>query len=121
MGIGVVLLAAWLVIRGRDESLAIAATLASGLLVGHHAFLRDAVLLMPACLLMLQNGAAAPVRAAAFLMLSPLAYLPFLLPDPPLRPAVLITVPLLVMAAMEILRWSRNPDSRVARVSRYEL
>jgi hypothetical protein len=99
LGAALVLIAAWIVIRGKQDSLAIAATLASGLLLGHHAFLRDAVLLLPVCLLMWQSSCGAPCRAIALLMFSPLPYLLFLLPDPPLRPAVLIPLPLLAMAA----------------------
>jgi hypothetical protein len=104
-GVGLVLLAAWLVIRSKDVSLGFAATLASGLLIGDHAFLRDAVLLIPACLLMWQSSCGAPCRFTALLMLSPIPYLSFIASfDPHYRPSVLIPLPLLVMAAVQVRR-----------------
>ena len=108
LGAALVLIAAWIVIRGKQESLAIAATLASGLLLGHHAFLRDAVLLLPVCLLMWQSSCGAPCRAVALLMFSPLPFLLFLLPNPPLPPAVFIPFPLLAMAAVTLYSTSRD-------------
>ena len=109
LGALLVLVAAWLVIRGKDESLAIAATLASGLLLGHHAFLRDAVLLIPVCLLMLQRSAGPLYRVVTILMLSPLPYLPFLLPRSFVPPAAFVVVPLVAMAAVELRRRPRSP------------
>ena len=95
-GACLVILAAWLIVRGGDISYAIAATLVSGLLVSHHAFLRDAVLLIPACLLMLSRATGTALRAVAILVLCPLVYVT------PIRPGALVALPLLAMAAGEI-------------------
>jgi hypothetical protein len=95
-GACLVVLAAWLVVRGKDISYAIAATLVSGLLVSHHAFLRDAVLLIPACLLMLSRATGTALRVVAILVLCPLVYVT------PIRPGALVALPLLAMAAGEI-------------------
>jgi hypothetical protein len=95
-GACLVILAAWLVVRGKDISYAIAATLVSGLLVSHHAFLRDAVLLIPACVLMLSRTTTITHRLVAILVLCPLVYLI------PIRPGAIVALPLLAMAADEI-------------------
>jgi hypothetical protein len=95
-GACLVVLAAWLVVRGKDMSNAIAATLVSGLLLSHHAFLRDAVLLIPACLLMLSRATGITHRVVAILVLCPLVYMA------PIRPGALVALPLLAMAAGEI-------------------
>jgi hypothetical protein len=114
-GIAFVLIAAWLVMREKDDRLAIAATLTSGLLIGDHAFLRDAVFLIPACLLMWRSSGGVPCRFIAFLMLSPLPYLLFFpSPGQVLRPASLIPLPLLVMAAVQIRRRLVKPVPVVA-------
>jgi hypothetical protein len=102
VGALLVILAAWMIVRGADFPVALAAVLASGLLISHHAFLRDAVLLVPACLLMMQKPGIRAYMVTGTLILCPLVYLPFLVSNPPIRPAAVILVPLLVLAAVEL-------------------
>jgi hypothetical protein len=119
-GTCVVLGAAWLVIRGGDIPMAVAATLASGLLVSYHAFFGDALLLIPVSLLMLSHAPSSPLRLAAGFMLCPIVYLPFLMPDPPFPPPLVATIPLLVMVAGAV--WAVDGPWRAwARRTRPEL
>src|ERR1035438_6484492 len=111
-GTCVVLVAAWFVIRRGGIARAVSATLVSGLLISYHAFFGDALLLVPASLLLLSGTSSVPVRLAAIFMLCPLAYLPFLLPASPFPPAVLILLPLLVMVAEAIQAGDRPLELR---------
>lgn len=99
---GIVLAAAVLVMwRGRI-TVAIAAALLSGLLLSYHAFIADAVLLIPAGLLLLRDKSSLPHRAMGAILLSPLAFLGFRLEHAPYPPAALVLLPLLVMAGTAI-------------------
>ena len=102
-----VMMAAWLVIRANGITIAVSALLLSGLLVSHHAFFGDAFVLVPAGLYMLDGATSVSHRLVGVFLLSPLAYLSFLLPIPPFPPAALLLVPLLVMAAQEIRAMAR--------------
>ena len=97
-GVCMTLAAAWLVIRRGEIPAAIGATLAAGLAISHHAFFADSIVLVPACLLLLSRPSGAPLRIAASLLLSPIAYLPFSM-NPPFPPALLLSLPLLAMVA----------------------
>jgi hypothetical protein len=98
----VVIVAAWLVIRGADIATSISATLVTGLLVSYHAFFGDALILAPACLLLLSRAPSARLRLVAIFLLCPLAYLPFLLPAPPFPPSAVVLLPLLALAAEQV-------------------
>ena len=111
-GTCVVLVAAWFVIRRGGIARAVSATLVSGLLISYHAFFGDALLLVPASLLLLNGTSSVPLRLAAIFMLCPLAYLPFLLPASPFPPAVVILLPLLVMVAEAIQAGDRPLELR---------
>jgi hypothetical protein len=100
-GACVVLLAAWLVIRSGDIARAVSAMLISGLLISYHSFFGDALLMVPACLLLLGAAPSAPLRLAAFFLLCPVAHLLFLLPAP-FPPPLVLLLPLLVMVAEAI-------------------
>jgi hypothetical protein len=106
-GACLVMAAAWLVMRGGEIRHAIAAMLVSGLLISHHAFFQDAFILAPASLCMMQGGTNLVYRLVGILLLSPLAYLAFLVPVSPFPPAAVFLLPLAVMAAGEI-RKGRN-------------
>ena len=104
----VVLGAAGLVMwRGRI-TVAIAAMLISGLALSYHAFIADAVLLLPAGLLLVRDKASLAHRASGILLLSPLAFMGVRFENVPYRPAALVLVPLLVMAAKLITEWYSN-------------
>jgi hypothetical protein len=98
----VVIVAAWLVIRRGDITTSISATLVTGLLVSYHAFFGDALILAPACLLLLGRAPSARLRLVAIFLLCPLAYLPFLLPAPPFPPSAVVLLPLLAVAAEQV-------------------
>ncbi len=113
VGTCVVIVAAWLVIRGGDIARSVSATLVSGLLISYHAFSGDAVILVPASLLLLSRTRSAPLRLVAIFVLCPLAYLPSLLPAPPFPLAAAVLLPLLALAAEEIYRsWRRAAGLR---------
>jgi hypothetical protein len=99
----VVLAAAWLLIRSGDIARAVSVTLISGLLISYHAFIGDALILVPACLVLLSAAPSVPLRLAAWFLLCPVASLPFVLPGSPYPPPVVILLPLLVMVAEAIL------------------
>jgi hypothetical protein len=94
--------------RGRITD-AIAAMLVSGLLLSYHAFIADAVLLIPAGLLLLRDRTSLAHRAVGLVVLSPLAFLGFRLENPPFPPAAVVLLPLLAMVAVAMRRrYSRN-------------
>jgi len=95
------LAAVWLVIRRGEIAAAVSAALAGGLAVSYHAFFADASILAPACLLLLSRASGLPLRLAATLLLCPIAYLPFWM-DSRFPPALLLSLPLLAMAAEQI-------------------
>jgi hypothetical protein len=107
-------LAMW---RGRI-TVAIAAMLLSGLLLSYHAFIADAVLLIPAGLLLLRDKASFAHRASGMILVSPLAFLGFRLQNAPYPPAALVLLPLLAMAAVAMRRGSRLPRFIAIRPSR---
>ena len=106
-GACVVMVAAWLAIRGGDIARSVSATLVSGLLMSHHAFFGDAVMLLPASLLLLSRAPSAPLRLVAIFVLCPLAYLPSLLPAPLFPLAAVVLLPLLAVAAEGICKRPR--------------
>jgi len=98
-----VLAAAGLVMwRGR-MTVAIAAMLVSGLLLSYHAFIADAVLLIPAGLLLLRDKSSLAHRAAGAILISPLAFLGFRLVNAPFPPATVVLLSLVAMAATSVL------------------
>jgi hypothetical protein len=102
-GTCMVLTAAWLVIRSGDIARAVSATLISGLLISYHAFFGDTLILLPACLLLLNAAPSVPLRLAAWFLLCPVAHLPFVFPGSPYPPPVVLLLPLLVMVTEAIL------------------
>ena len=110
----VVLLAAWLVIRSGDMARAISAMLISGLLISYHAFFGDALMLVPACLLLLNAAPSVPLRLAACFLLCPVAHLLFVLPAP-FPPPLVVLLPLLVMVA-EAIRAGAGPRRTAAEI-----
>lgn len=102
IGACMVLVAAWLVIRGGEITRAVSATLVTGLLISYHAFVGDAFILVPASLLLLSRAPSLPLSLVAIFLLCPLAYLPFVLPASPFPPSAVLLLPLLVMAIEEI-------------------
>ena len=75
-GLVVTILVWWIARRTSSIRVAIAAALAGGLLISHHAFLYDGVLLMP--LLMLSIAQEGYRRMLAAILISPLPYLLYL-------------------------------------------
>jgi hypothetical protein len=116
-----VLAAAALVMwRGRI-TIALAAMLLSGLLLSYHAFIADAVLLIPAGLLLLRDKASRAHPAVGAVLLSPLAFIGFRLANPPYRPALLVLLPLLVLgvsAIPAVPQWWRPPRLPAAEPDR---
>jgi hypothetical protein len=100
--VGVVLFSAALVMRRGKITIALAAALLSGLLLSYHAFIADAMLLLPVGLLLMRDKASRAHRAVGLILLSPLAFLGFRLERVPYPPALVVLVPLLVMAGVAI-------------------
>ena len=118
-GVCVVLAAAWLVIRSGDIARAVSATLISGLLISYHAFFGDALILVPACLLLLSAAPSVPLRLAACFLLCPVAQLPFVISGAPYPPPVVLLLPLLVMVT-EAIRAGDGPWRAFGRRTRPE-
>jgi hypothetical protein len=93
-----VALAAWLGMNGKDMGFAIAAALLSGLLLSYHAFFADAVMAVPAGLLLLERAESLIYKVAALALLCPLTFLPFLLPSPFFHPAIVFLGVLFLLA-----------------------
>ena len=101
-GACLVVTAAWFVVRGKEITRGISAILIGGLLLSYHAFFGDAVMIVPATLLILNRTASVLCRLVGIFLLSPIAYLPFLLPRSPFPPSVVVLLPLLIFAAEEV-------------------
>ena len=99
---GVTLAAAALVMWRAKFTVALAAALLSGLLLSYHAFVADAMLLLPVGLLLMRDKASRAHRAVGLILLSPLAFLGFRLEHVPYPPAAIVLLPLLIMAAVAI-------------------
>lgn len=70
-----VLAAVWMISRRSPLTLGATAAVIAGLLVSHHAYVYDAVLLLPACALALRMPAPKALRCAALLLCIPIPYL----------------------------------------------
>lgn len=103
-----IVMASVLVMRRGKPTVAVSAMLVSGLLLSYHAFIADAVLLIPAGLLLLRDRASLAHRATGMVVLSPIAFLGFRLQNPPFPPATTVLVPVAVMAACAIHASLRN-------------
>jgi hypothetical protein len=109
-----IVLAAAVVVMWRGKiTVAIAAALLSGLLLSYHAFIADAVLLIPAGLLLLRDKSSVAHRSMGAILLSPLAFLGFRLEHAPYPPAALVLLPLLVMAGASLRRSFDSLDPSV--------
>jgi glycosyl transferase family 87 len=108
-GTVVVLLATWFVIRHADIAQALAITLISGLLLSYHAFFGDAFILAPAALLLISAPAAELDIPIGVFLLSPIAYLPFLLPKTPLPPSATVVAMLMLITASVVWKNFRLP------------
>lgn len=112
-----VLIAVWLVIRGGENDRAVAAMLAGGLLVSYHAFFGDEAILIPVGLYLLGQARGTPGKLVGIVMLCPLTYIPFRIPNPPIPPSAVLLLPLLVMLVEEIrARRSRKLPAEVHEV-----
>jgi hypothetical protein len=100
--VGVVLVSASLVMWRGKITIALAATLLSGVLLSYHAFIADAILLLPVGLLLMRDKGSRAHRAVGLILLSPLAFLGFRLERVPYPPALVVLIPLLVMAGVAI-------------------
>jgi hypothetical protein len=100
-----VVLAATVLVMWRGKiTVAIAAALLSGLLLSYHAFIADAVLLIPAGLLLMRDKSSLAHRVVGIVLLSPLAFIGFQRVHAPYPPAALVLLPLLVMAGASLRR-----------------
>lgn len=106
-----VIAAAALVMWRARITVAIAAMLISGLLLSYHAFIADAVLLVPAGLMLLRDKSSLAHRASGFLTLSPLAFLGFRLENAPYPPAAIVLLPLVAMVGV-VLSGAATPAVR---------
>jgi hypothetical protein len=84
--------------NGKDMGFAIAAALLSGLLLSYHAFFADAVMAVPAGLLLFERAESLIYKVAALALLCPLTFLPFLLPSPFFHPAIVFLGVLFLLA-----------------------
>jgi hypothetical protein len=94
-------------LRGRITT-AIAAALLGGLLLSYHAFIADAVLMLPAGLLLARDKSSRTYRMVGIVLLSPLAFIGYRQVHAPYPPAALVLLPLLAMAAAALWRGRRG-------------
>jgi hypothetical protein len=97
-----VLAAATLVMWRAKFTIALAAALLSGLLLSYHAFIADAILVVPVGLLLMRDKASRAHRVVGLILLSPLAFLGVRLEHVPYPPAAIVLAPLVVMAVVAI-------------------
>ena len=100
----IIAMVAWLASRS-GFSLALGATLIGGLLVSHHAYVSDALLLLPALLIVIREVHSTMPRLLAGFLLSPLPFLvypkvPFTAPVPVL--SLLLLIGLVVTERMRV-------------------
>jgi hypothetical protein len=112
VGTGIVILIAWFVIRGGNLKRSISATLIASLFISYHAYLQDAMILIPAALLLLfDEVSSVPLKTAAIFLLCPLSYLPFI-SITPFPYAIMLLLPLLVMLVEEFMKRVRTGESQ---------
>lgn len=106
LGFALAALVGWIVQRTPNMWGAMAAALAGGLLVSHHAYLYDAVVLMPLLLLALESGRGWRV---AVILISPLCYVwrPVALAHPVLWPQVQFVILSCVIALLLYIETTR--------------
>jgi hypothetical protein len=105
-------LIAWFVIRGGNLKRSISATLIASLFISYHAYLQDAMILIPAALLLLfDEVSSVPLKTAAIFLLCPLSYLPFI-SITPFPYAIMLLLPLLVMLVEEFMKRVRTGESQ---------
>jgi len=114
IGAVVVLGAAWLVIRRANMTQAFAVTLIAGLLVSYHAFFGDLFILVPAALFLVSAPTGDLDLPIGIFLLSPIAYVPYLLPKAPLPPASIVVGVLLLVAVSVMWKSFRLPAFRNA-------
>jgi hypothetical protein len=109
LGFGLVVLVCWIVQRSPNMWTAMAAALAGGLLISHHAYLYDAVVLMPLLLLALESGRGWRVAA---ILISPLFYVwrPTAIAHPFLWPMVQFSILSCVLALLLYIETARMPE-----------
>jgi hypothetical protein len=113
LGISLAVLVYWIAQRSNNMWTALAAALAGGLLVSHHAYLYDAVVLMPLLLLTLESGRG---RWVAALLISPLCYVwrPTALVHPFLWPLIqflILSGIIALLVYIEVTRASQQLDA----------
>jgi hypothetical protein len=96
-----VVLAAWLAMSGKEIRHAIAAALASGMLLSYHAFFADSFMMVAVGLLLLDRVEDRLYKLVAIALLCPLTFLPFIAPTPFFHPAIVFLAALLLMAVRE--------------------
>ncbi|HZS49442.1 MAG TPA: glycosyltransferase 87 family protein [Bryobacterales bacterium] len=89
-------IAVWIIVRNADFEMGLAAALAGGLLIGVHGSVADAVLLLPACLIVYARTAEGWPRALAIVLLMPVGYVLWASPLPMLR----VLVPLSILGML---------------------
>ncbi len=101
-----VLAAVWLIGRRARPETALAAALAAGLLLSHHAHVYDCILLLPALFLLAQPPSPVPVRLWAFFLMSPVPYAMLMAEETSLLSRILIVGSAAAMLAV-LVRLSR--------------
>jgi hypothetical protein len=109
LGFVLAALVLWIILRSPNMWTAMAAALAGGLLVSHHAYLYDAVVLMPLLLLTLESGRGWRVAA---ILISPLCYVwrTMALLHPILWPMIQFTILSCVIALLLYLETTRTSE-----------
>ena len=106
---------AWLASRS-SFSLAFSATLIGGLLISHHAYFSDALVLLPALLIVMRDVESIALRLAAGVLLSPMPFLvypkiPFTAPVPVL--SVLLMIGLVMTQRTRVKIYQQTLPSKV--------
>jgi hypothetical protein len=102
-----VLAAVWVVCRRAEMRLALAATLAGGVLIGVHAYLPDLSMLLPAGLAVIALARTKLARVAAFALLSPPVHLSVAQGFP--YSALVVGLSLLLVYALAAEAWAHAP------------
>ncbi len=89
-------IAVWIIVRSTDFEMGLAAALAGSLLISVHGSIADAVLLLPACLILYARTPAGRTRALAVALLTPVGYILWASPLPMLR----VLVPLSILGML---------------------
>jgi hypothetical protein len=109
------LAAAWFVMRRGGVERALAAALVAGLLISCHGFLADAFLLVPVAMLMLDAAGTLAEKITAVLLLCPISFVPFIAGGGLYPPALIVVLPLAVLA---VSQWSGDRRGKITPAPR---